>query len=270
MAAPTSDIDFYTIENQRLVSIETAPSEAAGFPFQNTMDKNLNTYWKPTSTATTAAVIDFGEVVSLNGLALFFRNYMDNLADGSTDVDLEYSDVGTSGPWTLFKRMNVNVDWELGKPISISVSAAAGSHRYWRIEFAGFLVVPEISHIFLYRKRGVDAQVIYPITDDPEFGGKIGKAHGGRIHTAPHSKTPVYIRKRTWNIVGDTDKDELLTLVEDCGGRTEILILHETDFDPEVVEIIDKRFIPNAIRHQIYQPNLTFRKIPFIEDSEHL
>lgn len=255
------DIDVYSIT-----------SEVAGHPIEYGIDRNLNTYWQATSTSQQDLIIDIGSSQAVQGIGLFARNYDVDLSNSETaTIVTSYSDTGTSGPWTQFTAIELDIGDQqtVGKPLILSpIASSAQSHRYWRLQFMLFNPVIQLSQLFLITRQILSIPNARPEIDSQVYAQHAVPGPIGRQLRSPINMIPVIDRQRSWLISASADMTALQAIFDGAAGQEQMIILQPSDDDPEVVEIRNAAFVPNQLLSGIYQPSLTFRSVPYIEASE--
>ena len=260
--------DIFTIAGQRNANIAYASSTVSGRDKQYAFDQNLNTWWEPTSTATQDLIVDLQTAQPIEAFAVFVRNFDTDLKNsGSALIELNYSDTGILGPWTAWPAVDILLDTyqTVGDPLLISPNDTAETHRYWQFVFSGFDPVIQVAHLFLYQKRTISAQDLYPHNDQRIQAQDIQRGPGGRLLRSPRNVLPVWKRRRSWLTQTAADITALENVHEEAGGREQIIIFRPNGETPEVVELRDKRFMPNQIMQGVYRPSINIRTIPFAE-----
>ena len=111
--------DLYTLGLMYKAKVTSATSAATGFPKENIVDYNPDTYWKPTSTANQTINIDLGSTQTIDQFALFIHNYE---TFGGTNTVLAKYDSNDDGNYTAVTTFaSGTISNILGKPILIRV-----------------------------------------------------------------------------------------------------------------------------------------------------
>lgn len=262
--------EFLTIDAQRLVAIASVTSEVSGQDVEFAFDYNLNTWWEPTSTATQYIILDLQAVQAISGIGLFIRNHETNLSNGDVaTVIVYYSDTGTSGPWTQYTDLEIDIgdDQTVGDPIIMLTSTSPETHRYWRLGFWLFDPVIQLAHVFLGEVNSIGVPDYYPIDHVIRFGTRMIAGPGGRTMRSPTNAKPINIRTRSWLSSNSNDMDALQAVVDNCGGRELFLMVKPNGETAEVVEILDRELISREVMSGIYAPTLRMRTVPYIIDG---
>lgn len=261
----SSQTDFYTIDGQEALSVFSITSEVAGREIQYAFDHNLNTYWEATNTADQTITLDLGAAKTIEGMSAFLRNYDINL-DNATNAKIElWHGTSTSGPWTLLVTITLAVAHTIGKPIVMSAAASEQTKQYWQIRVVTPDPVIQISHLFLWQKRSITTDSYYPEADQLQFGQRRHFAHGRRQVQAPMNRIDQRQFQRRWMIVGNTDRATLQSVISESSGRHLPLIIQEDSDEPMVVEIIDRTFDTRKWQHQMFNPFMNFKTLPYFE-----
>lgn len=147
---------FYTTKPSRSMAVTAVTSEATGFPIENALDYNPNTYWKPTSTASQTIDIDLGSAQLVDGVNFIIRNYDADLSGGSAEINI-YTDDNDNGAYSAVTSV-LNYGTEAlrdfaGEPVYPTAnlggldSFTSSTKRYWRITITGMTGIIEIACI---------------------------------------------------------------------------------------------------------------------------
>ena len=153
-------------------------------------------------------------------VGIFMRNY--KTAPGSnTEIRLQWSDTGTSGPWTTWSSVTNTLLAlrDTDEPIHLQHTASSIAHRYWRFQIVSADIVVEVAQWYLHRRRQITVGNIFPEPDASEYGTRIVHLAGGRTLKTPVNRVPVWDRVRTWLIEGETDMTSLQAAWDDTRGR---------------------------------------------------
>jgi hypothetical protein len=258
---------FLVPVDPRAIAITSVTSEATGHPIEFAFDRNLNTYWVASSTATQELILDLGSAFAIDSLVLFIRNYTTTAGVNATVV-VEYSDNGTS--WTQFTQLETALSstYTVGTPLVIKQHTSAQTHRYWRLTFYFFNPVMQIAQLWLCRTKTISVPNTRPENDKRIYGSRVVHGPGGRENRAPINILPVYDRTRTWLTASSADLQALQDVVDLCGGRENLLIHKPAGGTAEVIELRDRRFSPGRMLYGLWKPTITFRTWPYIEAGE--
>lgn len=253
---------------EKVVVIDTQPTEATGHPIEDSLDYNLDTYWKPTSSADQTIVLDLQTAQTINGLALWIHNYdTDHSNSTAADVVLSYSNDDISyTPWKTKAFLNL-----VGTPIWYqSIGQADESHRYWQIEFKMMNTVVEISQFFLHQRYVVTTNSGWPEDNETVFFNRSSKGPGGRKQVSGVNGNFSTKFERTFLISGDTDKDALVNAFKGSfGSRFPFVLMEGVDQTlAKVCRFTHDELAENEIDYQLYNPSITFETIPYIEDGQ--
>ena len=251
--------------------ITSATSEATGFPKENLLDFNPDTFWKPTSTANQTIDIDLGAVQTVDQFAIWIHNYDTDYESGtqtiaigySTDDSSDYSGGVTQFVGTLFNNT-------VGQPIYFPATPSGPiSKRYWRFLITNMTAIAEISQIFLVRKRAITIGNQFPEPDADKFYNNSIALPGGRKFTAGiNSKSIKDNVGRTYILEGTVWTSTPLYLAhQDCKGVRYPLILSENS-DYKLVHFTIDTLSKNKIGHLMYNPFVIYREAPHIADGE--
>ncbi len=261
---------FYTIEPLADAKIESITSEATGFPIENALDHNLDTYWKPTSTDNQEIDIDLGSALQVDGLAFFIKNYDTDHSNspGLATVNLKRSSDNIT--YTLQGGGSVNLDNSVGTPIWFHNTAlTSGTYRYWRIELQTMNTTIEIGQIFLYRSRNITANSAYPVDDISSYANRSVSGPGGRRLVAGINSIKTRKFTRRFQLSGLTDHNTLVSVHDACRGALRPFILTEggAETDPNVVRYVNSKRGRNETDHEIFNPVVSLETVPYIPDG---
>ena len=259
---------YYTPVSPETVKSHAITSEAAGFPIENAMDWNLDTYWKPTSTADQNIDFDFGSAVDVEGVVFWYHNYLTDHRNGSTaKMQLWWSDNGSA--WTQVAG-DVNLQLVQSEPLDIMVKDLGATHRYWRVTIKTLNTTVEISQIMLFNRRTTSTNSSWPDDDTEIFANKTVKAPGGRELVIGINKGSVKEFSRNFVITGTTDFNTLVSVFQATRGGVWPLVLTEGStlnlpkmcrFDRDEIEKAQNDF-------ELYDIELSFKTLPYIRDGE--
>lgn len=261
----SSSVSFYTFGNMAAATITAITSEAAGFPKENLLDFNPDTYWKPASTATQTIDFDLGSAKTVDAVCGFLQNY--TLAGGYTATKW-YSDNGTN--WT---QDTGNCTWgNLGAgPLRITSLSAPSSHRYWRLVLGiAAAQVPIFSGIWFARRYTISVGNQWPENDTERYFNRKVTASGGREFITRINRNKSMIIPRQYLFATSTPFLALQNVFNDSAGDARPLIIQEGDTydDAFLVSIESADFNQSKNGYQLYNPSLTFKQLPYIASTE--
>jgi len=263
-------IKLYTIDNiMNNAVVDSATSQATGFPKENLIDNNLDTYWKPTSEANQTIDIDLQIAKIVDYAYVFVQNY--TLHTVSSVFLLQYSDDAFSNNSNGMVAAQGMGNMLLSPHRTYEISETATAHRYWRITIASFAgTVPNISAIWLCKEYDVGQTAEYPYKDSDIFASKKIKTGGDRIFTTVQNKKSSKSLPRQFLISGTTNKDALRNAHQDCKGDAVPVVVQEgTTYDDIVVcKFKDDKFSKNEKAYQLYNPKITLNELPYIDSGD--
>jgi len=256
--------------------ITAITSAATGFPKENLLDYNPDTYWKPTTTEDQTIDIDLGAVQTVDQFAVWIHNYNTDYESGSQAISLSYSTDDSSdysGSPAVTAFVGAFFDNTVGQPIYFPGNIAGSvSKRYWRFVIGNMTTVAEISQIFFLRTRAISIGNQFPEPDALKYHDNLIELPGGRSFVAGINSQGIYNNiARTYLLEGTTWTSTTLYLAyQDCKGRRYPLILNEgTDYKYVRFNQPDNELSKNQIEYLFYNPTVTYKQIPYIADGEY-
>jgi hypothetical protein len=240
-----------------------ATSEAAGYPKENVLDGNLDTYWKPTSSGDKWINFDLGDSKSVSMFTVFFKNYK-SISNGS--IAARYSDNGTT--WTYLSGFAI-VATDTATPLRLKTCTAV-SHRWWSLKFSVTSVVIEVAGVWFGSYYNIAQGNEYPEADADRFYNKATLLPGGRLGIAGINKNPSRLISRQYLFSGLTEFNKLRNAFLDSAGRRFPLVLNEgsSQSDAHLVRFANDEFAENETDHQLFQPSISFVELPYIDDGD--
>lgn len=258
-------IKMYTTGNMSAADMASAPDEATGYPIENILDNNPDTYWKCTDgTAYRDLEIDLNSAKAVEALIIWVHNYT-GITNART-AELYYSDDDST--YTFVSGSGALVDTD--GPIRIRTSGlpTAAAHRYWRIRINGEAggQIAEISGIWLCTLYQPSVANQLPEMDADLFANSITTSDSGRQFGAAKRSTRQYVFPRQFVFYSQADLDELRGAVNDCRGRLYPLFLQEASAQTDAVmcHFAEDQFAKNRMRYLEFRPIVTFISVPYI------
>lgn len=262
-----SSSNILTIASHEKAGIDSITSAAAGFPKENMLDHNLDTYWKPTSSGNQLWDVDLGAAFQIDGVAIWIHNYdTDHGPNGVPNFSIAYSDDNFTGI-TVEQTFIFNTEFTVGVPLMVLNFSAGSTHRWWRMAVLDMATTIEISHMFLYRKRAITIGNQWPENDEDIFHNNRMRSRSGRQFVTGINRQRVRSFKRQWLMTGSTNFTALQDAFLDCGGSRRPCILQEGSSN-YVVRMQSDKLSAKQIDYQVYQPKMVFEELPYIEDGE--
>ena len=261
-----SSVKLYTIGNMINADIDSATSSATGYPKENLIDNNPDTWWKGTSTSDQWLDIDLNSVsLQVDCFFVFVHNYA-SLVDSKnmtlwwSDDDSAYTGVAgavvinnLTGPIPIVKTSNLSL-----------------THRYWRIKCVSITTIPEVSMIGFGTTHSITQGNEYPEDDTDVFYNQILKGKDGRnMVTGVNSRSfKTFSRKFTFN--GTTNWLALQAAHQDSRGSLLPLVLLEgtAGTDDKLVTFVDDNLKKNETDYHLYKPVVKFAEMPYVPDGE--
>lgn len=258
-----SSVSFYTLGNMRQAVVDSATSEATGFPKENLIDYNPDTYWKGTSDINQVIDIDLQSAKIVDALVFLVQDYKLHGAPDTYEIfsspdDIVYTSRGTG-----------NLAEALTQPIIIK-DITQQTLRYWRfaVDVAG-LPVANISELMLCRKHTIAQAAQWPEQDIERYHNRIIISPGGRQFTQSVNlnKQEVFTRKYRLNL---SDMNTLKSIFNDGKGRLFPLILQEgtANADARYVRFESDVLNENQLDFELFEPTVQFSQLPFIASGE--
>lgn len=260
-AVVSTQINFYTFSNMESAQITAITSEETGYPKENLLDNNPDTYWKPTSISTQTIDFDLGAARSVDAVCGFLRNY--SLA-GSYSATKWYSDNGST--WTQDTGNCVwgNMIWG---PLRMTDLSVQSSHRYWRLVFSiSAAQVPEFAGIWFARKYTLSIANQWPEPDEIVYENYSVAGIGGRRYVYGINKNSYEKIVRKYLIPNATQFGYLQSAFTDSYGDRFPLIINEGTLysDARLVRFAKSTLNKNEIAYQVYNPTVEFYELPYI------
>lgn len=261
---------FYTAEAHDAIKSHSITSEVAGFPIENVLDWNLDTYWKPTSTATQTIEWDLGSAYQIVGTLIWVHNYLtDNSNSGTARLESHFSDNGSD--WT-FNSGNAELIPNLNTPIQIIENTVPSDlpHRYWRNNLILMDTIIEISSLMLFFRRNITANNEYPIEDVDIFPNRSVSAAGSRMLVSGINRNFHTEISRDFLISGTTDFNTLRDVFRATKGSLYPFVMTEGGVltSPKLVRLTHDDFQHTEIDHEVFRPRIDMVTLPYIEDGQ--
>ena len=259
-----STCTLYTMGHMVGADIDAATSEATGYPKENVVDNNPDTYWKATSTASQTLDFDLQEAKQVDGFMIFLRNYA-SVTDAEY-VGIAYSDNGSD--WTTISSAGLNV-FDKTIPVLTSIYDC-GSHRYYRLACGVITTILEISMVAFLTTRAITIGNQWPEDDTDVFFNREFKSSDGRNLVAGVNSRSFKEFSRKYLISGDTNWTALRNAHQDSRGSLLPLVLNEGTLlaDAKLVRFVDPKLSKNQRDYQYYNPTVRFKEIPYYPDGE--
>lgn len=248
--------DFYTTKLHDKAII-TAVSGTGGGAKENMLDKKLNTIWKPAAvTAGQSIIIDSGTTVNqIDAFGIWIANYNIGYHTNGVQMKLMYSsdnfvaDVHNACSYTTLPTDD---------PLNIiDLSSSITNQRYWAIVFGALGTAIEVAHIFLFRKRSHSLGHNLPVSDNPYYNNRNGRAED-------QNKVDYISRE----LISDTtDQAVLDAAFEEMGGTRRLFVLNDYSGQYLCRLTHDKRK-RSVIGHEFYKHQFDMETIPYVEDGE--
>ena len=211
------------------------------------------------------AIIKLNDRLTVNGWTWALRNHTtDHGGSGAPRLNVDYS-----------HDNNRYIAWNTGLWLSTWQGAsrnllimgsdlAATQYRYFKFKLSAMESTMKLACLFLRRKTTVAQGSQFPERDTTHYFVKVQRQPGGITLKRLVNVNPISTKPRSWLLPLLTEKTNLDLVFQNSRGIGLPLILKEGSGTAELVNIIEESYVPNAIRHQMFRPQLTFRTLPFI------
>lgn len=245
--------------------VKTVTSSATGYPKERMTDFDLMTAWKPTTTADQTIIIDLGSVKSIDGLALFIKNYNTDQTWGGASY---YKITHSADDVTYTTSVNHYFTPTIGKPIWFSdVSDWPVTNRYIKLQLFLRNVIIEIAGIFLYTKHILQASE-WPHDDAPLLPVLQFDVQGGSKYAVRLARRANRQFSRRFDFVFAAEFAKLKAAYDNSFAVWSPLIYQEGSSDPMIVRFADPAIPENQYDFEMYQPSARFVELPYIEDGQ--
>lgn len=261
----TSNVILYTTGQMSSMSITSATSAATGYPKENIIDNNPDTFWKPTSTADNTLRFDFGSAKTVEAIILFVQNYTAFI--GASVFGIYRSTDASS--WTQVGS-NVAVTNGGASPLRIVTASLGISYRYWEIRFSSMEAVIQLSEVFFCRSRSIGRGYEFPDKQKYQYRNNVFESANGRIFVAGRRRNSFSIMPRKFKLENSTLWDTLKAAFDDSAGRRYPLIFQEgaTDASAKLVRFADDELVRNETTYNYFQPEVEFVELPYIDSEQ--
>lgn len=265
----SSSVSLYTLGNMERAKITAVTNAAAGFPKENMVDYNPDSYWKQSGDAEHEIDINLGEAKTPDAIVLLVHDYLSSFLGTTFDL---HSDDNDDGLYTATTSERL-YSGKLATTIQLFVIGFTGADKqYWRLKInlgGGSTTAPELSGLFLTRKYTISQGNEWPEPDLETYHNRGGFTAGGRSFVSAINRNKTETFQRTYQL-DQTDMTALQNAFNDSRGSLFPLILQEgtTDVDARFVRFADNSLNRNQIDYQLYRPTVTFVTQPFISDGE--
>lgn len=235
-------------------------SEATGYPIENAIDLNPNTFWRATSTAEQTIDIDLQSAKQVDAVGLWLKDYADHSAAANYNLQTSYSSNGIDYSAVFGEYQS----WHPDVMVKVFDFAAAKTYRYWRIYVEPVSgAVMDISGLCLFRKFSIARGNDYPEDDAATFINTATQTVIGNDFVSGVSPNPISIFSRTWMLSGTTYWTALSGAFSDsCGNRYPLVIGENSTY--KIVRFGQDQLPKNEIDYQVYNPTVTFRELAVV------
>ena len=267
-----SDI-LYTSGLSKAVINTAVTSEATGYPIENVLDFNPNTYWKPTSTANQTLDFDLGSALEVDNIVLILKNYETDFVDAGANLYFE-SDDNDNGSYSAVTQANSISSWQAAIPQSKNVyfqanilSFTSVTKRFWRIRFVGMVEVVEVACIYFCSARTIAQSHEMSRQQGVKFNSISQSGAAGIEYVKVKNTVPIEtynLLYRVSDIGSDTDYTSVINAYKDCQGRVYPLVMISADlqiignyrFTSETANVLVRDF-------KLYDVTLGLEEVPY-------
>lgn len=259
--------DFLTIGPLEKAHCDSATSEAAGYPKENLLDRNPNTYWKGTTTANQELVFDLGSALRVDAIGIRIHNYKTDLSNGgSAFLSAFYSSNGST--WgSAFDAVQLINDYTNQDPIFLgTLGLTPQTYQYWKLVFSTLAVIPEIADVMLFRRWHLTCGNEFPELDNIQYANSKTTVGGGRRWVGLRGRNRIVDYKRRFSLLGTTDIATLQSAYDDARGEA-LPLVHQDGTVKRWVQFDGKLGI-SQLRYQHYQADVSLITLPYADPSE--
>jgi len=254
-----------TTGNMAAATVLSVTSEATGYPKENVLDNNPDTYWKSTDGSVNQYFdFDLGSAKTVDTVVLWVHNYED--LTSSRVVRLYYSDDEVT---YTFESGSPELPDSAG-PLRIRTLGTARTHRYWRIIIDGdassLAEVPEISGVWFGTLWQPTVGSRYPESDAVMAGNGVAISNAGRQFGMAYRSCLQHLYTRSFRVTTDADLAEVQGMFTDSLGRLRPVFLWEssTQTDAHMCYLQTDEMNITEIGPDIHDTVLQFLSVPYI------
>lgn len=239
----------------------SATSEATGFPKENLMDFNPDTYWKATSAALQQIVIDLGAAKSVTGIVIWINNYSGNQTTTTYDIL-------SSPDNAIYTSRGTGNFGELSSQPIIIKDISVQTFRYWRFDFDASVTAGQISGIWYCQKFTIAQGNEWPENDLQIYHNRSFMSYGGRSIVQATNQNKVEQFARTYQL--DEAKMTVLKngFIDSAGTRLPVILQEgAANGDARLVRFGEDSLDENQFEYQLYRPTVRFIGMPYIPDG---
>jgi hypothetical protein len=248
-----------------LADIDSATSEATGYPKEHLLDGSLITSWKPTTTADQSIIIDLNYVPGLTSylVGFFMRNYTTDPGAGRFRLDLSAN--GTD--WTEANDYLISILATANTPVHYHIFTAPLT-RYMKLSFTGMSAIIEISHLFIANYfTGFDASGTCQL---PRlYGDSFSRISNAEGRSSLRRYIPAYQETRNYLILSSTTYTIWQALKDASQGGNRLVLVVDwidgTEQAPFVARLGDITFRQTA--YDIWEVSLQIARQPYVHPT---
>lgn len=244
--------------------VDSITSEATGFPKEQLLDNNPDTYWKPTGTGQQDIVIDLGSALQVDAFVAFVKDY--TTMTGAYMYRYRSSD---NVNWT-----NIGGSWAIGDltagPLRFNDLGSPLTYRYWKFEILAQSEAIQLAGLWLCRKYTVAVGNEWPEQDREIYHNRIIEGEGGRDFVIGINRGRSMIIPRSYKISGATQFGYLRSAWRDSAGQLRPVIIQEGDTydDGYLARFAEDEFVKNERAYLYYEPIVRFNTMPYIDAGQ--
>jgi len=244
--------------------LDSATTEAAGFPKEYAYDWNPDTFWLPTSHAAHQYLTyDFQAVTAVDAFGIYIKNPATPTSGDfiveSCDDDASYAAV--TGASILVSGFSA------GTYVYVDDFTSQTSNRYFRLRCNSTLdELPYLAAVMFFRKRTITLSQLLPWNPTTQYYNTAVTMPGGRMLVQGNNSTASAIEPRRYGIA-NTDYTALANAFADSRGRLYPLV-SDDGTNVRFCRFASDSLARNEVEYQYYQPTFTLNEIPYIPEGE--
>jgi hypothetical protein len=249
----------------------SATSEATGFPKENLVDWNPDTYWKPTAVGTVSFKIDLTTVKTVKGWAVWIHNVDVALQPGPGTQQIKVYYSSNDSTYTLWDTLTLPDIYTQSFTQNImfgTLGLTQQSYRYWKFEIIAPDQIVEISIPFLWTNYAITQGNQTPQSDQQTYLTRKTESASGRVYTQliRTLKREVLNRQYLFVTGGAWETLPLVLAWNDCRGDWRPLILVEdaTPANAKLVRFASPQIERREVVYQVYSAGVSFATEPAI------
>jgi hypothetical protein len=263
------DTTYYypMLTNLELADIDSATSEATGYPKEHLLDGSLITCWKPTTTADQSIVIDLNYIPGLTSymVGFFMRNYTTDPATGRFQLDLSAN--GTD--WTEANDYLISILASANTPVHYHTFTTALT-RYMKLSFKGMSSIIEVSHLFIAPEIIISRGPELPVDYSDIYTNLHGNNPMADHAVSERYSIPMCIEQRNYKALSATEYGNFRSVFDTARGGAKLVVVRDvlgvTGGIPFVAKISDT-FGRRMPQHELYELSFTITPQQYIDPT---